>query len=564
VNIAARLCSLSKGSDLCVSGEVHRSIRNQPGIEALSLGEQQLKNVPEPVVVYRVGRPGTVTAEPLHAAPAASLIRRVLAAGALLSLLAVGWWGWNQTVLTPGPIRSIAVLPLENLSGDPEQEYFADGMTEALIGDLGKIGSLRVTSITSVMRYKDALKPIPQMAKELNVEGSIEGSVTREGNRVRITAQLIDARNDSHLWSDRYDRDLRNVLALQSEIASAVAREVEAELTPHEQSRLHASAVDPAAHDAYLRGLQHTSAFTPADARLAIGYYEKAVSLDPAFTPAYVGLALSYHTLGFGLFTERDPAAQSKASAAARQAVELDPDLGAAQTMLGLVRLYDWDWAGAREALRRAVQLSPSDPLVLFSYGEFLAFLGEHPESLRYTKRAVDVAPLDPWYRTQYGSMLRLARKYDRAAAVLNEVIEMQPDYSAAWWNLLLIYSYQQTRDHEKAYEAALSYFIHVGADWFEKALRRGYREDGFVGAMRGWRDAMIEMSSSEPVSGMVVVGLAVLTGDTELAFTWLDRAVRDRDPFLRYVAPEPLFDPIRSDPRYHELLRRINYPGAS
>ncbi len=233
VNIASRICALSDGATLYVSEEVHQAVRNQPNFEATPVGEHQLKNVGRPVHVFRVhGEAGAPSPEPTSTAAPAR-----------------------------GPIQSLAVLPLEDLSGDPSQEYFADGMTEALIGDLAQIGSLRVISRTSIMQYKGARRPLPEIARELNVEGIIEGTVLRAGERVRITAQLIRASTDEHIWAERYDRDLTDVLALQSEVAEAVAREVEASLTPQERVRLaHVPVISPEAHDAYLKGRERLEA----------------------------------------------------------------------------------------------------------------------------------------------------------------------------------------------------------------------------------------------------------------------------------------------------------------
>ena len=263
VNIAARLEGLAEPGGICISGEIHGQVESKLDLRFDDLGDQSVKNIPKPIRVYRV----EVEAETKPTdAPSRSLRRAVVAASVVMVLGVIAVAGWRMVVGRPekpsaaevaAPIRSIAVLPLENLSGDPEQEYFADGMTEALIGDLAKIRALRVISRTSVMQYKGARKPLPEIAQELDVDGVIEGTVMRAGDRVRITAQLIDARSDRHLWSDRYDHELSDVLALQSEVARAVAEQVRLELTPDEQAALTTSRpVDPRAYDAYLRGRQ--------------------------------------------------------------------------------------------------------------------------------------------------------------------------------------------------------------------------------------------------------------------------------------------------------------------
>jgi TolB-like protein/class 3 adenylate cyclase len=295
VNIAARVCTLSDGSAPYISDEVHHAVQNQANLGFEDLGEHEFKNVPRPVPVYRV----TGAAQPPRRI---ALLRRLgvrhprrwlIAALVLLALAASSVW--IRFVEDPGPIRSLAVLPLENLSEDPEQEYFADGMTEALIGDLAQIGSLRVISRTSIMQYKRQRKPLPEIAKELNVDAIVEGTVLREGDRVRITAQLIDARNDRHLWAERYDRDLSAVLAMQSEVAQAIAREIRVSLTPREQSELATEhRVEPAAYEAYLKGRYFLAQETPAARHQAVEYLEEATRIDPEYAPAWAELSVAY------------------------------------------------------------------------------------------------------------------------------------------------------------------------------------------------------------------------------------------------------------------------------
>jgi adenylate cyclase len=290
VNIAARICALSQGGGVCASGDVYRSIRNQPDVEAVPLGERRLKNVGHPVSVYALGRPGAVGRRP------ARTRNRAAWAGALLvAAAAAGWWVVSPLEPARDPIRSIAVLPLENLSDDPEQTYFAVGMTDALISDLAKIGSLRVISRRSVMRHRDSEQALPELARELEADVVVEGSVLRAGDRVRITTQLVDARTDRELWTASYERDLRDVLKLQADVARAVAREVALELTPREEERLAATrSVDPVAYANTLKGFQLVRSVTPADHARSIAYFERALEADPSYALAYAGLAWGY------------------------------------------------------------------------------------------------------------------------------------------------------------------------------------------------------------------------------------------------------------------------------
>ncbi len=296
VNVAARIRALAEPGGTTVSGEVYTAVRNQGNVEATSLGDQDLKNIDRPVTVYSItGEPTAPGATPALRVPRLSP-RRLGAIGvAALVVVALGWWAVERGAFHPGPIRSIAVLPLANLSGDEEQRYFVDGLTDALIGTLAKIESLRVISRTSVMSHRDTQKTLPEVARELEADAIIEGSVLRAGNRVRITTQLIDARTDQPLWSQSYERDLSDILALQGELAEAIAREIELELTPRDRERLsRARPVNPIAYDATLKGRQLIDSLTPSDHRLAVRYFERAIAADPEYAPAYCGLAEVY------------------------------------------------------------------------------------------------------------------------------------------------------------------------------------------------------------------------------------------------------------------------------
>ena len=296
VNVASRIRPFAASGGVCVSEPVHDSIKNQESVRAVSLGVQQLRNVARPVEVFRV----TGTAAPprpgVRASSRAGSRRPLWAATAVLALIAAALGAlWLSRPTAAGPIQSIAVLPLESLSDDPEQEYFAAGMTDALISDLAKIETLRVISRTTVLRHKDTRLSLPEVARELEADAVVEGTVQRAGSRVRITAQLIDARNDVHLWSESYERDLSDILALQSEVAKAIARAIEHELTPRERRRLARDAsVDPAAYEATLRGRQVLSSMTPSDHKLSVNYFKLAIEHDPDYAPAYAGLADAY------------------------------------------------------------------------------------------------------------------------------------------------------------------------------------------------------------------------------------------------------------------------------
>jgi TolB-like protein/DNA-binding winged helix-turn-helix (wHTH) protein len=331
------------------------------------------------------------------------------------------------------PIQSIAVLPLENLSGDPGQEYFADGMTDALITDLAQIGALRVVSRTSVIRYKGMRKPLPEIARELGVDGIVEGTVTRSGDRVRITSQLIYAPSDQHLWAHSYERNVGDVVSLQGEVAQAIAGAVRAAVTPEQRARLSAKAtVNPKAYEAYLKGRYFQNKRTQEGLRRAMEYYQQAVAEDPRYAPAYAGLADTYFPLtNWGWVSIRE--AIPKAKATALKAVELDEGLAEAHVSLGMVRfVYDWDWPEAGKQFEQALALNPAYPLAHMWYSYYLMALGRSDESLAEMKRAVDLDPVSPELSHYTAWLLGLIGRYDEAIAQERQTLEMDPGFPPA------------------------------------------------------------------------------------------------------------------------------------
>jgi TolB-like protein len=304
--------------------------------------------------------------------------------------------GGNGASTTPTAITSLAVLPLANLSRDPEQEYFADGMTEALITDLSRIGSLRVVSRTSVMHYKSTEKPLPEVARELKVDGIVEGSVLRSGDRVRITAQLIRAADDRHLWAESYERELRDILVLQGAVAQDIAGQIKGQLTAQEHGQLtNRPAAKPAAYLAYVRGRYFWNKRNEESLKTATTYFEEALREDPAYAPAYSGLADSYFYRGYGFGRLPPREAMPKAEAAALKALALDDTLAEAHTSLALLKFfYDWDWPGAEREFRRAIELNPNYPTAHHGYSVFLAAMRRSDESVAEARRALEADPL--------------------------------------------------------------------------------------------------------------------------------------------------------------------------
>ena len=364
---------------------------------------------------------------------------RLAAMSAMLLVgVAVGWFVLHETSrprgqASAGRVGSLAVLPLENLSGDKEQDYFADGMTDELITNLGKISALRVISRTSVMQYRGAKKPLPEIARELNVDALVEGTVLRSGERVRITAQLVGVNPEKHLWAESYERDLRDVLALQDEVALDIANRIQVKLTSREQaSLLNARPVDPAAHSAYLRGVYFWNKRTEQDLEKSIEYFHQAVQRDPRYALPYAGLANAYNFLGSSHLFPRE--AYPKAYAAALRALELDETLGEAHAALGYYKAaYEWDLLGADRELQRAIELNPGYALAhVWRADSVLSKLERHAEALAELDRARELDPTSLMVSDQRGWVLYMARRYNEAIEQFHKTLELEPRFAHA------------------------------------------------------------------------------------------------------------------------------------
>jgi serine/threonine protein kinase/tetratricopeptide (TPR) repeat protein len=457
-----------------------------------------------------------------------------------------------------GRIESIAVLPLENLSRHPDQEYFADGMTEALITNLAQIRALRVVSRTSVMQYKGARKPLPEIARALQVDAVVEGSVARFGDRVRVTAQLIESATDRHLWARSYERDVRDVLALQAEVAQAIAEEIRVELSREERERLVAHRrVDPDAYEAYLRGRHHWNRRTENETRKAIEYFHAAIAKDPRYAQAYSGLALAYDTMGTYAFLP--PAvAFGEASAAASRALEIDPTLAEAHTAIGGVLFaYRWEWEAAERELRQAITLDPNLSSAYHWYSDFLTSMGRTDESLTMILKAQALDPLSLTISMTVGTRHFYARDYDAAIRQQQKTLELDPLFVPGLRNLGG--AYEQKAMYAEAIETyrraiALSRDdLSASAQLAHALAISGHTEE----AQRALAD-LAEQSKTRYVSpfsvGVVYVGL----GEADRAFEYLDEAYRIRDRGMISLRVSPRLDPIRSDPRFTDLLRRM------
>lgn len=481
----------------------------------------------------------------------------VLSLAVLFALSRGNWRPFGHTV--PAQIRSLAVLPLENFSRERDQDYFADGMTEALITDLSKISALRVISRTSVMQYKGAKKPLPRIANELQVDAVIEGSVERAGDRVRITAQLIDAANDKHLWAESYDGDLRDVLSLQDRVARQIAGQVQVKLTPQEQKQLASvNPTNPEAYQFYLQGRFHWNKGDAQNLKKSIEYYQQALVKDPNYALAYAGLADSYSAFSDWYLPPRKVMPQAKTAAA--KALELDESLAAAHNSLCLIHtIYDWDWQGAEKECRRAIELNPSFADAHDNYASYLAATGEWDKAAAELHRAEELDPLSFHIYSDGALDFWVARRYDQGVEQAQKAIELQPDFFGAHSYLSLIYV-QMGRLPEAVVEAQ------KGTQLSDSPLAKGFL--GYVYAAAGKkREArkVIEELMANIKTRFVCpyeIGTTYLAlGEKDEAFLWFERAYEERSICIFTMKFDPRLDSIRSDPRYQSIIQRVSFP---
>ena len=462
----------------------------------------------------------------------------------------------------PRGIRSLAVLPLDNLSGDASQNYFADGMTDELITDLAQISALRVISRTSVMVYKGARKPLPQIARELNVDAVVEGTVLRSGDQVRITAQLIEASTDKHLWSQSYEGELRDTLALQNRVASAIADQIRINLTPQEQAALkNVKVVNPEAYESYLKGRYFWNKRTADGLKVALAYFNQAIEEDPKYAQAYSGLADTYALLGdwqYAVMTPKE--AFPKAKAAAIKALELDSALGEAHNSLAFVLDgFDWDLDSGGKEFRRAIELNPGYATAHHWYAWHLSLLGRYDEAIAEMRKAENLDPLSLIINADLAELLVLAHSYDESIRQSRKTIEMDPNFALA--HNQLAQAYLQEHRYEEAV-AELQKAVQLSGDspTCIANLARAYVASGKRSEALKLLSDLKKRSNSGYSNASEIAMIYASLGDTDQAMNWLERGYEER--FNPGVLLRPGFDPLRSDPRFQNLVHRIGLPG--
>jgi TolB-like protein/Tfp pilus assembly protein PilF len=494
--------------------------------------------------------------------PAVILVGVVLAMTGLLVFMARGSLRYSilQTPNPPASIHSLAVLPFENLSGDMQQEYFADGMTAELITVMAKISSIRVISRTSVMRYKRIRKPLAEIAKELNVDAVVEGEVLRSQHKVRVTAQLIDVATDRHLWAETYDRDLRDMVALQADVAVSIAKAIGTKVMPSELGRVNtARSVDPEAYEDYLRGRFFLEKRTSEGMNRAVDYFQQAIRKDPGFAEAYAGLAKTYDLLG--TFEVRPPTEVfPQAREAADRALQLDTTLSEAYTARGMAStMYDRDWNAAEHDFQQALLLNSNDALAHHWYAEHLVNVGHPERAITELERARELDPLSLPINGTLGRAYRDDRRFEESIAQCGKTLDLDPNFAYAHWCIGVSHVAQK---HYADAIAEIQRAVAIdSAPLYTYGLGYAYAMAGNKTAANAAIEDLKQGSRKGYVPSYFIASIYAALAEPDQAFAWLVRAADERDPQITGLLCDPFMDSLRADSRFKALVRKIGFP---
>ena len=487
---------------------------------------------------------------------------------ALMVLAFVGFLTWRhfhpKNPPAPGKVM-LAVLPFQNLTGDPEQEYFADGLTEEMIMQLGRLRpeQLGVIARTSVMGYKHSDKRLDQIGRELSVQYVLEGSFRRAGDHLRITAQLIQVKDQTHLWSQDYDRRPEDVVTVQDDVAVDVAREIKIRLTPRQQTDLaRARPLDPDAYEAYLKGRYFWNKRTEEGFKKAVDYFNQAIAKDPTYAEAYAGLADTYVLLGgYGFMQQED--AMPKAKAAAQKALGINDQLAEAYTSLGVIaEMYEWNWPEAEKNFKRAIELDPNYSVAHEFYGDgYLSLIGKNEEGIEEIRKAHELDPLSPIIATDLAKRLSLEKKYAEAVTEFKNILDVDPDFVQAQYYLA------ETYEQMGLYPEAISELKKIKS-WEDLPLT--LEELGYIYARQGKRHEALQMiaelqrrSTHHYTDSASAARIYIALGDKDSAFVWLQKGYDEHSPHMILIDADSAYDPLRSDPRFQNLVRRIGLPQS-
>ena len=566
VNIASRIQSIADPGGIYVTESIHNAIRSQAGIHTMFLGEVGLKNVAYLVKTYfLVGdflpRPDKAKLKELLHTPDKQKSRPLIIGLGIIILasFSIFWW---ITVNKEEDIRSLVVLPVENLTGNPEVDFYTEGIHDAINNEIGKISVLRVLSTRTSLKYRESNLSIPEIARELDVEGVIETSLLRVGDSIRIRVKLIRAvPEERQIWSQDFSRDIPHILSLYGDVASGIARELNIQLTTEQVFRLVSKQeVIPQAYEAYLRGMSYWYKLTKEDLDHALRYFELASEIDPNYAPAYSGVAMVWGARiqqGIMPGTEAIP----KLKSLLIKALELDSTLTEVHYSLALFNTWwYWDWERAATAFKKTIELNPNHAGVRAFYSHYLNIVGKPGEAIAQIEKGLDVDPVNPLFQSMYGMDLNYARKFDQAIVLLNNTLEKTPNDPNALSTLRS--AYHNHKEFDKAYETFVRSYEVRNDEEAVLALKAGYVEGDYPLALTRLAELLIARSEFQYVTPWRIGTLYTRAGKNDAAVRYLSMAYDDHDANMPYINIDPIFDDLKSHPGFQELLAKMDFPN--
>jgi len=568
VNVASRLHALAPPGGICISEHVYDEIRNKPGGHARNVGTKRLKNVARPIRVYALENDAeTVLRLPSLQSWILSIVGAVLAVAAVAYFIRSPHFLTFQRSMTPiAAIRSLAVLPLQNLSGNQADEYFSEGITDELITDLAQIAPLRVTSRTSVMQFKGTTTSLPEIGRKLRVDAVVEGSVVRIGDRVRVTAQLLETATDRHIWANNFEESSTDILRLQDELARAIAQAIRLELSPTQRARLSKRhQVDPEAYDDYLRGRFFWNARTEESLAKAQDYFQKSLAKDPLFAPAYSGLADAYFYRGYfwGHLAPRE--AMPLARAAALKAIQLDENSAEGRTSLAMVKFfYDWNFRDSEQEFRQAILLNPNYPTAHHFLAINLVALGHYDDAIAEARKAVEADPLSVPVNNILGETLAETGHIDEAITQFRKTLELDPNNPLVLANIRGCYIAKN--QPQKAFEENVKWLIAIGVTAKDiEGVRKVYKESGWLGLCKIDLQTSLARWNKDHwhVDAYSIGSDYAFLGQFDRAFDWFNKCLELRSGTMTwlYLGNDPMLLKLRADPRFAEIERTMEAP---
>ncbi len=574
VNVASRVQSLGIANSILFSAEINSKIKNQQEFKTVSLGKFHFKNVDGPMEVFALTNDGLAVPKKEQVEGKLknetsknnlSVVRKlILTAGIVLLVVAsIFIYNYFNKNKFTGKDKSIAVLPFKNLSGNKDNEYFSDGITEEITTQLAKIAHLKVISRTTAMLYKNSKKSVKEIAEEMGVSSILEGSVQQSGQEIRITAQLIDANTQEHIWAEHYDqKNLNDIFSMQSEVAQNIAEQLDAHLSSEEKNNIEKkSTTNPEAYNLYLKGRYFWNQRNAPSLKRGIAYFDSAIAVDPLYSKAYSGIADCYASLGYGSFLAPSDAAL-KAQAAALKALELDSTLAEPHASLGYIKFYySWDWHGAEQEFLKAIALNPNYEIAYDWYGVFLTAMGRLEDARKVIEKAQQIAPLSAFINTDMGFNLYYEKNYDKAIQSLKSTLEINPNFLLA--HLWLARTYQAMKMYKEAleeYQTAQT----IAPNWVPTVAGIGniYGLTGQKIEAKKILDSLKEMSSQKYVTPYGVALVYAGLGETDKVFEYLEKAYHDRSNWLVWLKLDPRWDSVRYDKRFIDLVKKVGLPS--